>query len=98
MTKRVALVTGGNKGIGLEVVRQLSQAGMQVVLGARSMERGTAAAQQLQEKGLDVVFLHLDVCDPQSIAAAAQCSVPSMSAHARAGRIHLRLDDRRRDR
>jgi NAD(P)-dependent dehydrogenase (short-subunit alcohol dehydrogenase family) len=61
--KRVALVTGGNKGIGFETARQLASRGMKVLLGARSEQRGKAAAGELRDQGLDVEFLHIDVDD-----------------------------------
>jgi NAD(P)-dependent dehydrogenase (short-subunit alcohol dehydrogenase family) len=57
----LAVVTGGNRGIGLEVVRQLAQRGYDVVMGSRSLERAPA---------LDgVTVRELDVCDPDSVAA-----------------------------
>lgn len=68
---RIALVTGGNKGIGLEIVRQLAQAGLEVVLGARDRERAAAAVAALANDGLTVRFVHLDLDDPDSIEAAA---------------------------
>jgi NAD(P)-dependent dehydrogenase (short-subunit alcohol dehydrogenase family) len=66
------LVTGGNKGIGLEVCRQLARAGHQVVLSARSVERGKAAVATLKKEGLTVDFLKLDTGDEKSIAQAAR--------------------------
>jgi NAD(P)-dependent dehydrogenase (short-subunit alcohol dehydrogenase family) len=68
---KVALVTGANKGIGLEISRQLAEAGVRVLMGARSVERGTAAARALTSAGLDVSFLELDLADEAGIAAAA---------------------------
>ncbi|MDX1892344.1 SDR family oxidoreductase [Mycolicibacterium sp. 050158] len=70
-TPNVALVTGGNKGIGLHIVRQLAERGVHVYLGARDPARGRAAATKLAESGLDVEFLHLDVTDQAVVAAAA---------------------------
>jgi len=70
-TGRVALVTGGNRGIGLEVARQLATAGDTVVLGARHPARGEAAADELAAGGLDVQSLELDVTDPASANGAA---------------------------
>lgn len=67
----IALVTGGNRGIGYEVCRQLARRGMTVVLGARDAAKGAAAAAELAAGGLDVRSLRLDVADPASIAAAA---------------------------
>ncbi|CAL5015764.1 unnamed protein product [Urochloa decumbens] len=49
---RIAVVTGGNKGIGIEVCRQLAGAGITVVLTARDEKRGTSAAEKLREAGL----------------------------------------------
>ncbi|WVZ86517.1 hypothetical protein U9M48_033279 [Paspalum notatum var. saurae] len=70
---RVAVVTGGNKGIGLEVCRQLASNGITVVLTARDERRGAAAVEELREAaGLsDVVFHQLEVTDAQSIARLA---------------------------
>lgn len=62
MTKRtrVALVTGGNRGIGLEVCRQLAAGGATVLLGSRSLTAGAAAAQSIRSVG-DVRAVQLDV-------------------------------------
>ena len=63
----VAVVTGANRGIGLEVVRRLATRGWTVVLGSRDVERGRRAA-----RGLDgVVVRPLDVADAASVAALA---------------------------
>lgn len=70
--ERVALVTGGNKGIGLEVSRQLGMAGVRVVIGARDVDRGAAAAAGLKSQGIDAFCVQLDVTDERSITAAAQ--------------------------
>jgi NAD(P)-dependent dehydrogenase (short-subunit alcohol dehydrogenase family) len=67
----VALVTGANHGIGLEVVRQLAWRGMTVILSARNPEKGAAAAQALIDEGLDVHFKPLDVADDESIGRLA---------------------------
>lgn len=71
--QRYAVVTGANKGIGLETVRQLASSGVTVVLTARDEGRGTAAAEKLRrEDGLaNVVFHQLDVLDQGSIDALA---------------------------
>jgi NAD(P)-dependent dehydrogenase (short-subunit alcohol dehydrogenase family) len=68
---KIALVTGGNKGIGFEIVRGLAQKGATVLLGARGREAGEEAAEILQSEGLDVRFLPIDVTDPESVATAA---------------------------
>jgi NAD(P)-dependent dehydrogenase (short-subunit alcohol dehydrogenase family) len=70
-TKRIALVTGANKGIGFEIARQLGQQGIIVLLGARNQERREAAVQQLRAEGSEVVGVALDVTDQASINAAA---------------------------
>ena len=69
---KVALITGANKGIGLEIARQLGKAGLTVLVGARDAERGAAAAATLQGEGADARFLMLDVTDRNTIAAAAK--------------------------
>ena len=71
MDRRVAVVTGANKGIGLEIARQLAREGMTVFIGARDPERGRAAAEKLRAEGLDARALPLDVTDDASVAAAA---------------------------
>ncbi|MEL6835464.1 MAG: SDR family oxidoreductase [Bacteroidota bacterium] len=63
MDKKIALITGANKGIGLETVVQLAQEGIKVIATARNAERGQAAIQPLKDQGLDVEFLQLDVND-----------------------------------
>ncbi|GAA1879701.1 SDR family NAD(P)-dependent oxidoreductase [Streptantibioticus ferralitis] len=62
----VALVTGANKGIGLETVRRLVEAGYRVYLAARNSERGQAAAD-----GVGAHFLELDVTCDESVRLAA---------------------------
>ncbi|XP_023916444.2 (+)-neomenthol dehydrogenase [Quercus suber] len=70
--ERYAVVTGSNKGIGLETVRQLASQGVKVVLTARNEKRGMEALQSLHESGLsNVVFHQLDVLDPVSINSLA---------------------------
>lgn len=66
--QRLALVTGGNRGLGFETCRQLAALGNKVLLTARSDKEGSAKAQLLQDEGLDVQFHHLDVKDSLSIA------------------------------
>ncbi|KAL0459054.1 UNVERIFIED_CONTAM: (+)-neomenthol dehydrogenase [Sesamum latifolium] len=75
---RYAVVTGANKGIGLETVRQLAKAGATVVLTARNEKRGTEATRLLHESGLsNVVFHQLDVRDAKSIQSLSDF----MTAH-----------------
>ena|SRR5256885_2001162 len=66
---RVALVTGANRGIGLEVTRQLAIRGFTTILGARDVQKGDEAARSLQQGRLKVIPVQLDVTDQQSIDA-----------------------------
>lgn len=68
--KRVALVTGANRGIGFEIARQLATAGLAVVLSARDGDRGRRAAATLADEGLDVRPCLLDVIDEASVRQA----------------------------
>ncbi len=70
--ERIALVTGANKGIGKEIARQLAKHGVHVIMGARNLERGQAAVNELGQAGLSVELVQLDVTDDQSVAAAAE--------------------------
>ncbi|KAH7299408.1 hypothetical protein KP509_24G009800 [Ceratopteris richardii] len=68
----VAVVTGGNKGIGLEVCKQLGVAGLKVVLTARNADRGQIAMETLKNEGLQHVSFHpLDVADKESCSTFA---------------------------
>lgn len=67
---RVALVTGGNRGLGLEIARQLARKGIFVVIGARDPEKGRVAAQSIADEGYPAESVQLDVSDRGSIAAA----------------------------
>ena len=69
---RIAVVTGGSKGIGLEVCKQLAASGITVVLTARDETRGMAAVEQIKQLGhSDVIFHQLDITDASSIARLA---------------------------
>lgn len=66
--KQVALVTGANQGIGLQIAKDLASHGFTVLVGSRNLERGEAAANTING---DAHALQLDVTDQASIAAAA---------------------------
>jgi NAD(P)-dependent dehydrogenase (short-subunit alcohol dehydrogenase family) len=69
--RRIALVTGANKGIGLEVARQLGKAGHRILLGARDEARGREAEKTLKNEGIDVRFVAIDLSDSAVLRAAA---------------------------
>lgn len=72
MDKRVAVVTGANRGIGFEICRQLGRRdGIRVVPTARDGTRGNAAAGKLRDEGLDVEFHPLDVASESSVETFA---------------------------
>ena len=68
-SQAVAVVTGANRGIGLEVCRQLAGIGFAVVLGSRDLAKGTAAARSID--AANAAACELDVSDDQSVVAAA---------------------------
>ncbi|MBO2012474.1 SDR family oxidoreductase [Hymenobacter negativus] len=68
--KKIALVTGGNKGIGLEIARGLLRAGCRVYLGARAAANGQQAVAALASEG-DVVAIELDLLNQDTLDAAA---------------------------
>jgi len=70
-TVPIALITGANRGIGLETARQLGRQGMHVFLGSRDLARGRAAAEKLQASGMAVEAVELDVTRSSTIRAAA---------------------------
>jgi NAD(P)-dependent dehydrogenase (short-subunit alcohol dehydrogenase family) len=66
-TKRLALVTGANRGIGFEIAKQLARKQMTVLMGSRDSEKGMAAANRLSEQGLDAHFIMIDMTETLSI-------------------------------
>lgn len=72
MLFRYAVVTGANKGIGLEICRQLASKGIEVILTARDEQRGLQAVENLEESGISVIFHQLDVTDVDSVARLAE--------------------------
>jgi NAD(P)-dependent dehydrogenase (short-subunit alcohol dehydrogenase family) len=69
--KKIALVTGSNKGLGFETCLRLGQLGLTVILSARDLIKGQVAAKQLADKGLDVLFYQLDVSNQSNISRIA---------------------------
>jgi len=68
--KKIALISGANKGIGLETARQLGQLGITVLLGARDLAKGVAAAQTLKQEGIDAHAVQFDVLKSADSQAA----------------------------
>ncbi|CAH0212820.1 SDR family oxidoreductase [Peribacillus sp. Bi134] len=68
---KVALVTGGNRGIGYELVKQLALNSFKVILASRDPEKGHESTQRLKDSNLDVSFLVMDVNNQESIHQAA---------------------------
>jgi NAD(P)-dependent dehydrogenase (short-subunit alcohol dehydrogenase family) len=69
--KKIALITGANKGIGLETARQLGKKNITVLIGARDLKKGEGAAGSLRKEGIDARVLALDVNSAESIGKAA---------------------------
>ncbi len=67
--QRIALITGANQGVGLQVAKELAASGVTVLVGSRSLAKSEAAAHEL---GHGAVAIQLDVTDGASIAAAAE--------------------------
>lgn len=86
-TNKIALITGANKGIGLETARQLGAQGITVLVGARDKKRGEKAAQSLQSEGIDAHFLLLDPMDAPSVEAAAR------EVEAKFGRLDILINN-----
>ena len=84
MTPRVAIVTGGNRGLGLEVCRQLAARGYRVVLASRDRSKGELAARDISA---DVHAIALDVDDPDAPPRAAR------EVHERFGRIDVLVNN-----
>ncbi|MCZ8495524.1 SDR family oxidoreductase [Priestia megaterium] len=68
---KVALVTGGNRGIGYELVRQLAMDGFKVILTSRNSETGRKAVQKLKDSPLEVSYVVMDISNEASILKAA---------------------------
>ena len=71
MTELVALITGGNKGLGFETARRLGSDGYRVIIGARDSARGEEAERKLRDQKIDARAVQLDVTDRNQVIAAA---------------------------
>lgn len=69
--QRVALVTGANKGIGLEIARQVGKAAHRILLGTRNVTLGEAAVSTLKSAGIHASFIQIDLNKPATLQAAA---------------------------
>ncbi|MFJ3193014.1 SDR family oxidoreductase [Streptomyces griseoviridis] len=85
--RKIALITGANKGIGFETARRLGALGAVVLAGARDKGRGEAAVERLRAEGADAHFVHLDVTDPDLIERA------SRRVDARHGRLDILVNN-----
>ncbi len=70
-SKKIALITGANKGIGLETARQLGKKDITILLGARDIKKGKTAVEGLAKEGIDARPIAIDVSDPESVKKAA---------------------------
>jgi 2-deoxy-D-gluconate 3-dehydrogenase len=75
LTGKVAIVTGGNGGIGYGIARGLAQAGANIVIAARRLEKNTQAVAALQETGVKALSVTTDVQDEASVQAMVQAAV-----------------------
>ena len=85
--KRVALVSGANRGLGLAISQGLAEHGITVILGARDSKKGAQACSRLKRRGLDVHFEVLDVASEKSIRAAVK------HIQARFGRLDILVNN-----
>ena len=67
LSGKVAIVTGGNQGIGSGIAEGLASAGATVIIANRKFEKGQSAAETLKKKGLNAVAIQADVCSISSI-------------------------------
>src|ERR1051325_3924206 len=75
LTAKVALVTGGSRGLGLEMATALGEAGAKVAISARRGQWLTPAEQELRTKGVDVLAVTCDVSNPDDVNAAVRATI-----------------------
>jgi 2-deoxy-D-gluconate 3-dehydrogenase len=75
LTGRIAVVTGGNGGIGLAIARSLGEAGAALAIAGRDEAKNAAAERQLRDAGVEVVALRVDVTDSTDCAALVDATV-----------------------
>ncbi len=75
LKNHVALITGGNGGIGLGMARGLAEAGASIAIAARNMEKSEAAAETLRKIGADVITVPVDVSSEQSVKDMASATL-----------------------
>ncbi len=85
--KKVALVTGANRGLGFEACRQLAKKDIKVILTSRDKAKGKAAAEKLQAEGLDVISYPLDV------TSAERCDLLAKVIRDRIGRLDILVNN-----
>ncbi len=86
-TKPVAVVTGANRGLGLETARQLAQRGLRVIVTSRNISKGETAVENLLREGLDILFQPLDVASEASVADLGSF------IHSRCGRVDVLVNN-----
>lgn len=86
-SRRVALVTGANRGIGREIARQLAKQDVVAVIGSRDMAKGRAVAAEFASEGLETPVIALDVDDINSASAAVE------EIHGRYGRLDILVNN-----
>ncbi|MBD2248801.1 SDR family NAD(P)-dependent oxidoreductase [Nostoc sp. FACHB-888] len=72
LKNKVALITGANKGLGLEMSRQLGQHGLKILIAGRNLEAASTAADKLQQQGVDAVAIALDIGDSNQIQSVVK--------------------------
>lgn len=85
--KKVALVTGANRGLGFEACRQLAKKDIKVILTSRDKAKGKAAAEKLQVEGLDVIDYPLDV------TSVERCALLTRFIQDRFGRLDILVNN-----